>query len=368
MSLQRLLIPLVALFVLATTSTEASQLDEKMSEVAQRVLALTRGQQVAVGVFSPTGLPDTNFGPGCKESLITALEKQRAGSVNKRANFEVKGDYVFVGGQDAHAVGLTRVVTIVVRVIDLAAGAKEVGKLSVRIDHTKTIAKVTQQTVALPANGSKKERNKILADAVQNPTARISGPNHSVVSCSKSSKVGVEVLVRRSLDAPARPRRAEMRDDVAFVDIQKGELYEVKLYNRYPREIAATLSIDGIDMYHFSQDRGPNGKPLFSHVVVPPRSEAVIIGWHNSLSGNENYKSFLVTSYGKGVRGQAGVDANGEVGVIHVQFSFTKKIPIGGRAAPGKETGFGPPRKVNQKPVRREFDPPHEFVTVRYAR
>ncbi|QDV42233.1 hypothetical protein Enr13x_20780 [Stieleria neptunia] len=357
-------------FSVSPTQVAASQLDDKMVELARRVLALTRGQQVAVGVFSPTGLPDTNFGPGCSEALAAALEDQKPGSVNKRADFEVKGDYMFVKSQSEANKSLARVVSIDARVIDLAAGGKQLGKFPIRLelDHTKTIAKVIQETVALPANGTKEERNQILASAVKNPSVFLHGPQRSLVSSSRESKLAVEVLVRPSPHAPARPRSAKDLDGLAFVDIAVDEIYEIKLYNRYPREIAANVSVDGIDMFHFSQDRGDDGRPLYSHMIVPPLSEAVIVGWHHSVGGNENYKSFLVTSYGQGASAKSGIDAKGKIGVIHVQFGFTKVIPMGGRSAPGKETGFGPPRKVFQKPVQREFDPPHDFVSIRYAR
>ncbi len=39
-----------------------------------------------------------------------------------------------------------------------------------------------------------------------------------------------------------------------------------------------------------------------------------------------------------------------------------------GQQSVASETGFGPPRTVEVKPVKREIDPPHEFVAIRFAR
>ncbi|QEG01351.1 hypothetical protein Mal15_54270 [Stieleria maiorica] len=364
---QTLLLLFIALATPIGPEVRASQLDEKMNELAERVLAITKNQKVKVGVFSPTGLPGTNFGPGCTQSLQQALNKRQPGSVADDANFEVTGNYLFVKSR-SHA-DLARVVKIDVRIVDLEYG-EEVTKLPFRveIDHTKAIAKVIQESVHLPPDGSKAERNRILANSVTSPSVSVRGPHQSIVSSTSDSSSAVEVLVSSNPSRPATPRSALIQSGRAFVDIAKNEIYELRLYNNGPREIAASVSIDGIDMYHFSQDRNPDGSPAFSHVVIPPRSTATVVGWHHSLEGTENYKAFLVTSYGKGAASQTGIPATEKIGVIHVQFSYSNVIPMGSRSSPGKETGFGPPRRVQQKPLRREIDPPHDFVSIRYAR
>lgn len=354
-------------FGLPSPSAIASQLDEKMKELAESVLAFTKGKSVRVGVFSPTGLPDTSFGAGCTEALKHAINQRKPDAVSETANFVVNGNYLFVKSR-THT-DLSRVVKIDARIIDLTFG-EEVTKIPFRVelDHTNAIAEVIQETVALPPSGSKALRNQILVQSVLQPKAHIHGRNNTLVSSNTESGLAVEILTHRSLNEPAMPRRASLIGGRPFVDIAHDELYEVKLYNNTTREIAAQLSIDGIDMYHFSKDRAPDGSPAYSHVIVPPRSTATVIGWHNSVSGNDNYKSFLVTSYGKGAASQSGITASEKLGVIHVQFAFSQIPPSGEKSSSGKETGLGPPQRVTQEPVTRQIDPPHDFVSIRYAR
>jgi hypothetical protein len=186
----------------------------------------------------------------------------------------------------------------------------------------------------------------------------------------------------RSRSSTLSSKTRDSVDGEPFVDVGLKDLYEVKVYNDSPREVAVALSIDGLDMFHFSSDRDASGRPKFSHFIVFPKgyrdpSDAVgpeydgtltIVGWHKSVAGTENFLSFLVTEHGQGAVSQAGVKARGKVGVIHVQFSNCRPLAAGEKSAGGNETGFGPPRTVKQKPVRYEIEPPHEFVTVRYTR
>ena len=42
--------------------------------------------------------------------------------------------------------------------------------------------------------------------------------------------------------------------------------------NRTAEEVAIRVFIDGLDLFHFSNDRDPRDptRPLFSHLIVPP--------------------------------------------------------------------------------------------------
>lgn len=60
------------------------------------------------------------------------------------------------------------------------------------------------------------------------------------------------------------------------MQLEKGQIYAVKIYNNSQRDVAVSLSIDGIDEFQFSQDRikdGPDkGRPKYKHFVVSPPS------------------------------------------------------------------------------------------------
>ena len=160
------------------------------------------------------------------------------------------------------------------------------------------------------------------------------------------------------------------------MDVDRGKVYEVRVHNASPEEVAVRVFIDGLDVFHFSADRDPSDptRPRFSHFIVPPASGGkagveTIAGWHKSIAGTPNFLAFLVTAYGEGASSKAGVPASGPVGVIQVQFSrcYTR-LPGNRSRSPSNETGFGPPRDVEQEAVTREIEPPVDVVSIRYTR
>jgi hypothetical protein len=216
--------------------------------------------------------------------------------------------------------------------------------------------------------------------------ARIDG---TLVRARKDSPYAVEIRKKKLNDAGgAVPVPADLRDGLAFVPIDRGEVYEVLVRNHAAHEVAVSLAIDGIDQFTFSDDRTPvlgqNGKPVagadgkpmtrprFSHWVVPPAKdgkpgEVLVIGWHKTVDPNrkDNVLSFLATEYGKGAASRFPTLAQGKIGTITVGICRTHPKDS---TRSGTETGFGPPRELKQEVVERKIEDPHEFVTVRYTR
>ena len=380
--MKRVFVAIVMLGIAASSATEARATEELRNELhrlAEQVLKLTKNQPVTVGVFSPTGLPASNSGPGIEGILSQELEVIRPGCVTKDAAYEVKGDYAFAKSRDPKSEGL-KIIQIKTRLIDKEFNEDILqAPLEAVFTGNNTIAQIVQPTVSLPPDGAKKERNEKIDAALREPSVFVDG---TVVRSTPESPYAVEILVKPlGSDEPAQPREITDADGEAFVDLKREELYEVRVHNATAQEVAVALTIDGLDMFHFSQDRRDDGRPRYTHTIVYPRGymaadnpkavydgTATIVGWHHALEGTENYLSFLVTEYGKGAISQTGMQARGNVGVIHVQFAHCRPLPEGVKPRSGNETGFGPPRTVKQKAVRFEIDPPHDFVSIRYSR
>lgn len=355
---------LLAALLAAAPASASQELRDKIAGLAREILANTKQQPVTVGQFSPTGLPDSNSGPGVEQLLTAAL-----GQLAKAdARFEVKGDYALVKSKADPAL---REAKVTARLFDKDTGDELVHlRLDVRLNNTATIAEVLQVTAALSPAGSREERVREVERAAKEPAVFVHGPDNTLVSAKEGSPFTVAVLAKRNGDGgPAKPRPAKAEKGLAVVAVERDEVYEVKVANNSDHEVAVGLTIDGIDQFHFTEERNDKGAPRFTHWIMPAKTELPIVGWHKTAdpTRTDNVLSFLVTGYGEGAVSKAGA-ARGKVGVLHVSFAQCRPLAPGGRSKSGNETGFGAPREVKQKVVSYEIDPPHEFVAVRYTR
>lgn len=351
----------------ADSAAGKSQADQRWLETADRLLAIAEGRGIRIGVFAPINLPGTNYGPGCVQGLTDALNDLQPDVIRSDAKIEISGNYTLAKTRKSPE--LAGVLKITVRMFDLEYSEElDSGVIRMEVDSTQEIAAAVQATVNLKQDGSKAERNRQLIVAARKPSVSIAGPASSEVAVSPTSPYRVEVWVRDREDGPARPSKIESRGGQAFVDIRRGQSYELKITNRDRREIAVRTLIDGIDMFQFSRDRDRDGKPRFTHMIVPAGQTQAIAGWHHSVRGRQNFRSFLVTTYGQGAHSQSGLPAEGNLGVIHLQFAYTSEVPAGGRAAERLETGLGNFREIATRPVSRQIDVPHACLSIRYLR
>src|SRR5205085_2729693 len=141
--------------------------------------------------------------------------------------------------------------------------------------------------------------------AKEKPTVFIDGTR---IKSSKDSLYAIELLVKPYKEyekQAAQPRAAQEKDGQAFAPIDRGEIYELRIFNYAPVEAAVTATIDGLDLFTFSDDRKDDkkdGPPKFSHFFVDPATdgkpgEVTIVGWHKTVDPKrkDNFLSFLVT-------------------------------------------------------------------------
>jgi hypothetical protein len=173
----------------------------------------------------------------------------------------------------------------------------------------------------------------------------------------------------------------------AFVDLKKGDVYELQLYNRDDAAAAgACITVDGLDVFHFSEPefRVSDGSPKFKRYVVqagkysptgePQPGRAAVKGWFAKVAPPDNYYEFRLTNYGSGAASQAGLAAEGKTGVIHVRFArqmvlartyaYTRGVPN-----ESLETELGERKSVDVTEIKdMDFEEPHDFVAIRYSR
>src|SRR4029077_21190276 len=123
-------------------------------------------------------------------------------------------------------------------------------------------------TVQLPPNLDEKGRDRRIREGIDNPRFPISGARAS----EPDSPYGIEVLVKTR--GEYQPRPAQLVDGLAFVPIKRDEVYAIKLINDTPHDAAVTLSIDGLNVFAFSEVKDPKtGRPRYTHFMVAARKK-----------------------------------------------------------------------------------------------
>ena len=227
-------------------------------------------------------------------------------------------------------------------------------------------------TSDLPPDGNVKARDEKIKEAVENPKVHL---DHTRIKAG-DSPYAVEILVKEG-DKYA-PRPAVDKDGLAFVELKKDDVYRVRVYNDSPYECSAMLTIDGLNMFCFSELKDPHtGKQLYDRLLVRAGKSYDIPGWHRNDSKNGS-DEFLVTKYADSEAAQQ-FPNSANIGTLTVAFAacwpkdappppdepkdppgFSKSAELGTKR--GAATGNG------YTLVERQFGVVRAAVSVRYSK
>ena len=286
------------------------------------------GNAVIVGEF--TGPPElaSSGGPGIAAALKAELEKLGI-AVTRKAQVAVKGEYRVA--TDAKT-NMTALAILAARLTDRSG--KELLELQSRaIFDLTTIAAVTGVTMVAPVNTSRIERDQAVDQALK--TIQKPAKKGTMISASESSPYAIEILVGPDPGSGTpdrskyRARAANIdRDNLAFLNIARGEVYAVRALNKSKFDAAMTLTIDGLNMFAFSDNKA------YEFAIIPAASEGIILGWHRN---NEVSDAFQVSEYSKSAVFKQ-MPNSSSIGTIHVSFPG----PPGPRTAHRPEDEFPP--------------------------
>jgi len=329
-----------------------------------------------------------NFGPGLRAELMLAFESvnrqlkqknKKFVTIGDNATFKVRGNYSV--GDDPDDIGTEEHQRqLAVRVtLEITDGTEKQADFTFYLSRERDI--IAAEGLNVRFNDRQKRETRQAHSAIRKarkaalPGNSATGElqyfvDGSKIRTSSKSDYAVEILTRSPVGKNYRPRGPKSGDSaVPFVPIGVGEVYGVKIYNNSDQEIGVAMKIDGIDQFTFSEERiETTGRPRFNSWIIAPRSSFTIKGWHISAdnSRDDNLAAFQVTKYGDGASKFINNVAPASNGVITVAIANSFD-PRGGKSS-ATETGFGPPVKQNQKVIQRKFEPPHEFLAIRYSR
>lgn len=318
---------------------------------------------ISVGDFTSPPQMAARGGPAIALALADGL-KQRGINVKRRADWGIKGEYRLVEDQDKG------VPTAQVRaqVLDSSGEVRRnffhdlcAGEIP-QPKREATLVGLFGASVELPTDKGPTARNRLLKASFDKPAISI---RDSRIAVNPDSPYAIEIWV--SQETKMAPRTAAEQEGLAFVPIRRGEVFAVNLINDSDRDAAVTLTIDGVNMFAFSDH------PSYRYVVVPKKSHGLVKGWHRT---NQNSDSFEVTSFSKSAAAEV-LPQSQDVGMITAQFAaawprsvatpLDEKRILADNRAERDATGRGPEVQQTYREVERVVGDLRTAISVRYT-
>ncbi len=345
-----LLLPILSL---ATPCLHAAELEVSLGSVLKKALEHSKINApkgpVIVGAFIGNAQQDLSAGSGIRKMVVDKLKDRQVEIVRRGQHPVISGQYSYSGDSPA--------------VLDLSLSIKDsngdaVASFPERIDFAldeETIVNTVGPTAVLSPQDGGKEREAKINQAFKNPSVEIRDGKARAIG----GKYGVGVLLK------AGP--CEIVDDqgVAFVKIEHGARYVLQLTNDSELDAVANVTIDGLDVFAFSEERGsPAG------FLVPAGGNMIVNGWFVTRS---RANTFVVGSFAESAAATELGEAADE-GVIVVRFRMA--WPKGQTPPPDEVpddlplrsgTAIGDPVEQQLKPVPRDVGKIREIISLRYG-
>ncbi len=317
-----------ALTILLAARSEAAgpTLREALKNLAKDVAAVVKAENqttIAVGDFVGPADLDANSGPGIADTLKSLLEEIQPGLVQRKTFLSLRGHYDKIPDpKDPATLVLIRITAEITN-----KNAERIDEKFTEIRDSRLLTSLIGATVSLPPEASPPVANQLIQQAIERPKFVVDGTKNRATA---ESPFAIEILVTSKDSAPrdatgwhsVPARSARTVNGEPFVDIDRNEVYAIRIHNDLrengnAREAATYVTIDGLDVFTFSEIRDPKTNiPKYSYYVMPP-GKSLVTGWHKT---NDRVDSFLVTEFGKGAASSQPTLAHGKIGVITVQF------------------------------------------------
>lgn len=346
------------LALLPESAEAASNLRQELTVVAVNVAKFLKGRDedsIAIAEFPGPAQLAASSGPTIVQVLGEELEKQGI-SVKRRSNLSIQGRY-----RDAIDAASKRLAAqISGQVVDRAG--QVLFEFNRGVFGDTTLSELFGVTADLPAASTDEVRDELLRKQLDQPQVALQS---SRISAGAGSPYAIEILIGSGNDF--QPRNASSDEGLAFVELKRDEFYAVRLINDSAHDAAVTLTVDGLSMFAFSEQK------TYRHVIIPARTQALIKGWHRT---NEVSDSFLITDYAKSAAAE--LKSSAPTGTITATFAAAwpkdATPPADEPANPsafarsGDATGRGPQVSMQYKVVERNFGVVRSSISVRYKK
>jgi hypothetical protein len=350
--------------LLSTPARAEDALRTELAAVAKGIAEAVKGlghETIAVGEFTGPAQLASSGGPVITKTLTEELPKNGL-TVKRVAAVGVKGEFEDVKDKQSGLLAARIKGTVTDR------SGQVLFTFSRGVFSETVLAALFGTTAKLPTDLPPAERNSELEKSLDKPKVFVQG---SRVSAAADSPYAVEVWAAPQPGGKYQPRSAGVQDGLAFVPLRRGEVFGVRLVNKSPLDAAVTLTIDGLNLYAFSDVKDPKtGRPRYTVVIVGAGQEVFLPGWHRT---NEVSEEFVITEYARSA--SAELRSTAPTGTITAAFAAAwpkdKPPPAdepSGNSRSADAVGRG--ARVAQKyiEVERNVGVVRSTVSVRYSK
>ena len=233
------------------------------------------------------------------------------------------------------------------------------------ISESKDVAALLGLTVALDPNLPQKAHDEQLAQSITTPGGAL---QQHTLRAAPDSPYGVEIWVKGADDY--EPRALSLDEGLAFVQLQKADLYAIRIINDSPHDAAVSISIDGVNLFAFSEHKG------YSNLILTKEKQSALVkGWFRTL---EKSDAFKITGYAESAAAELLQDSS-QIGTITAAFaacwpkdqpppSDELKFKFASRGAGDLATGRGPSISQKYEEAVRMIGEPRAVLSVRYSK
>ncbi len=305
---------------------EALTLDAALTSIAKVVAEKVKQEnatQIVINPITDTGDLTHTAGTGLTEKLIEKLKAEGIAPALK-ADLIFSGDYGlgeaesggqrlgFPVGRLAFKVKKRNGKTLVDSENDIPADRQP------RVTDLGDLNKMGNTTVALPPPSATTERNKATLDALDNKPGlfEIQGTRLRATG----APYAIELLVAPATGQVApragafRPAKLEVRDGSPFLKVEPGQALAVRIINEAGHDVASTVSIDGLSMFDFREDKADRNE----HVIIKQGTAGDILGWFRDAKVSS---AFLVADLPQDHTKSALLKNPAKIGSITITFA-----------------------------------------------
>lgn len=313
---------------------------------------------LAVGGFTAATSVKGSAGPEIQMKLSAILQDLGVQVDPETYRYELSGNYLPYNDVDSGLYG----VKLIGRLIDAESGTT-LGEFPRFVFGSESVPRLLGLNVSTKGSRDPQVQSAAYRQASVQPTTYVIG---SQVSASPASQFGVELLAVEQGNLRTIPLVTDTSGR-PYGQISQDQIYAVRLLNHADHDVAVALSIDGINVFHFSEQ-----VPLPNYWIVPRRQgiipgETVVRGWDKSAGRSLEFK---VVDFPDSAAARIKLASNNGIGLITATFAACWENDQDRPRSEGRTraTGFGNEVVDPKTLVTRQVGQVREVVTVRYQR